>query len=412
MKNLKLITFSAIIAACCSCAANQPMTDKQLIETNFEFANKQLKFAVSETDKTLAATPVNTKGDAFISPRTINEDGTLRLVTLKDWTCGFFPGTLWYTYEHTKDSSILAAARRFTEAMEQGQYRTTTHDVGFLMYCSYGNGYRLTGDTTYRNILLQSARSLATRFSPTVGCLRSWDHNADKWNFPVIIDNMMNLELLFWAARESGDSSLRNIAVSHANTTMKNHFRDDYSTYHVISYNPQTGEVEARNTHQGYADNSAWARGQAWGLYGYTLCYRETGDKKYLEQAQNIANYIFTHPNLPSDLVPYWDYNDPKAPSTPRDASAASVTASALYELSTYDAPSAAQYKAWADTILLNLTLSYRAEPQTNYGFLLLHSTGNMPKNDEVDAPINYADYYFVEALTRKNNLENTGKAL
>lgn len=407
MKNLITIFLVSSLAVGCE---PKPMSDQQIIADNFAFAGSQLALAAEQTDLLTSQTPVDSKGRTYISPRTINEDGTLRLVTIRDWTSGFYPGSLWYAYEHNRDTATLALARRFTEALSEGQWRTDTHDVGFLMYCSYGNGYRLTGDTTYRNVLIQSARSLATRFNPTVGCLRSWDHNGDKWNFPVIIDNMMNLELLFWAARETGDTTLRNIATSHADVTMKNHFRPDFSSFHVVSYNPATGEVEAKNTHQGYADASSWARGQAWGVYGYTMCYRESGDERYLAQAQKIAEYIFSHPSMPADLIPYWDYNDPTIPNAPRDASAAMVTASALYELSTYAAADSARYKELADNIVRNATQSYRAKAGQSYGFLLLHSTGNKPKNDEIDAPINYADYYFLEALTRKHNLETNGK--
>ena len=246
---------------------------------------------------------------------------------------------------------------------------------------------------------------MASRFNPVVGCIRSWDHNGDKWQYPVIIDNMMNLEFLFWATKVSGDSTFYKIAVTHADNTMKNHFRKDYSSYHVIDYDTITGNVRNKHTHQGYAHESAWARGQAWGLYGYTMCYRETGDRRYLNQAEQIASFIFNHPNLPSDLIPYWDYNDPEIPTSPRDVSAAAITASALYELSTYS-DKGGQYRKWADTILKNLTESYRVPLNQMHGFLLRSSTGHKPAGTEIDVPIIYADYYFLEALLRKKNLE------
>lgn len=285
-----------------------------------------------------------------------------------------------------------------------------THDMGFKMYCSFGNGYRLTQNTAYKNILLESATTLITRYKPTIGCIRSWDHSRDKWQCPVIIDNMMNLELLYWAFKETGDSVYYDIATNHARTTIKNHFRDDYSSYHVIDYDTINGEVLHKHTHQGYNHESAWGRGQAWGLYGYTMCYRETKLPEFLTQAENIADYIFTNPTLPDDMVTYWDFNAPNIPNEPRDASAAAVMACALYELSMYNVEKATQYKQWADTIINNLSKNYRAPLNGNYGFILLHSTG--AHNFERDVPLVYADYYFLEALLKKEKLEKEGTAI
>ena len=344
------------------------------------------------------------KKQLLVSPRTL-EEGVLKLVPSKDWTSGFFPGELWYLYEYTKNPEWLAAAKAFTTNIEQEKFNAGTHDMGFKIYCSFGNGYRLTKDEKYKEVIIQAAKTLATRFNPKVGAIRSWDHNSDKWDFPVIIDNMLNLELLFEATILTGDSSYHKIAVTHANTTLKNHFRPDYSTYHVISYNPQTGAVEKKNTHQGYSHESAWSRGQAWGLYGYTLCYRYTKNKAYLEQAQNIAKYIFTHKNLPSDLIPYWDFDAPEIPKEPRDVSAATVIASALYELSTYSTDTKS-YIEKANKILKNLAKSYSSENGANKGFVLLNSTGSKPNKGEVDVPLIYADYYYLEALLRSNNLK------
>ena len=332
------------------------------------------------------------------------------MVSPADWTSGFFPGTLWYVYEYTGKEEWKERAERATALLESEQFNAFDHDVGFKMYCSYGNGYRLTQDERYKEILLQSARTLATRFKPAAGIIRSWDHNKDKWQCPVIIDNMMNLELLFWATRESGDSTYYNIAVNHARTTLKNHFRPDYSCYHVIDYDTITGNVLKKNTHQGLSHESAWSRGQAWALYGYTMCYRETKLPEFLQQAQKVEEYLFNHPHMPADLVPYWDFDAPNIPNEPRDASAASVIASALYELSLYDTENAEKYQKQADKILENLAKNYRSDMGQNNGFLLLHSTGTKPTNIEVDVPIVYADYYFIEALMRKDKLEKTGK--
>lgn len=343
----------------------------------------------------------------LVSPRTIDK-GNLKLVTSRDWTSGFFPGQLWLLYEYTGKPEWKTQAQAFTANLEREQFNAGTHDMGFKMYPGYGAGYRLTKDPKYREIIIQSAKTLSTRFRPVVGCIRSWDHHADTWQFPVIIDNLMNLELLFAATQLSGDSSFYKIAITHANTTMKNHYRSDYSSYHVVDYDTVTGKVIKKNTHQGYADESAWARGQAWGLYGYTMCYRFTKNKAYLQQAEHIAGFLLKHPNMPADLVPYWDYNAPGT-DQPRDASAAAIMASALYELSTYS-KNGKSYVATANTIIDNLTKKYRSAPGENKGFLLLHSTGHKPNNSEIDVPINYADYYYLEALLRSKKLKEKKK--
>lgn len=342
----------------------------------------------------------------LVSPRSV-ENGEVLMVPSKDWTSGFFPGELWLMYELTSNRYWKEKALEFTLPLEKEKWNGKTHDMGFKMYCSFGKAYQFTRKKEYYNILVQSAKTLATRFKPNVGCIRSWDHNSDKWDFPVIIDNMMNLELLFWAARETGNEMYKEIAISHAEKTIQNHFRADYSSYHVVDYNPLTGEVLGKYTHQGYSDESAWSRGQAWGLYGFTMVYRETGDEKFLMQAENIAAYILNNPNLPENLIPYWDFNAPNIPNEPFDVSAAAVVASALYELSTYSKHKLNYIKA-ADKIMMSLASSnFLADPEKNNGFLLKHSTGSKPHNSEVDVPLIYADYYFVEALTRKIKINN-----
>lgn len=345
--------------------------------------------------------------DSLKNPRTLETDGTLRTVKPRDWTSGFFPGCLWMQYELTHDEYWKEQAEQRTEILENQKLNSTTHDMGFKMFNSYGHGYRLTNNWNYKKILLQSARTLTKRYNPKVGCIRSWDHNADKWQFPVIIDNMMNLELLFWAYRQTRDSNFYNIAYSHALTTLENHFRPDESSYHVVNYDTLTGKVINKQTHQGYGHESAWARGQAWGLYGFTMVFRETGDSIFLNKAVEIANFIINHENLPDDGVPYWDFNDPAIPDAPRDASAAAVICSGLYELSLYDYPKGNNFKPFADKIFASLSSpTYKNSVGENQGFLLKHSTGNYPKNDEIDAPIIYADYYFMEAALRKIKIE------
>jgi unsaturated chondroitin disaccharide hydrolase len=363
------------------------------------------KDAEAQTQKMLEEVATkNATNPELVSPRTIDK-GELKMVASRDWTSGFFPGVLWFLHEYTGNAEWKQQAERFTKNIEREKMNAVTHDMGFKIYCSFGTGYRLTNNAYYKDVIIQSAKTLSTRFRPITGTIRSWDHSGDKWAYPVIIDNMMNLELLFAATQLTGDSSFYKIAVTHANTTMKNHFRADYSSYHVVEYDTITGNVVKKNTHQGYAHESAWSRGQAWGLYGYTMCYRFTKDVRYLEQAEKIAAFMLNHPNMPKDLVPYWDYNAPNIPTEERDASAAAVLASGLYELSLYS-KKGKQYKTTADKIVTSLTHSYRSPLGANKGFILLHSTGSKPSKSEVDVPLNYADYYYLEALLRCKKLK------
>ena len=321
------------------------------------------------------------------------------------WCSGFYPGSLLYIYEQTKDSSLYNEALRKLNELKREQYNKTTHDLGFMMYSSFGNAYKIDSNEQFKSILINSAKSLASRFNPVVGCIKSWDSKPG--DFLVIIDNMMNLELLFWATRATGDSSFYKIAVTHANTTMRNHFRPDYSSYHVVNYDPITGAVQQKRTAQGAADSSAWARGQAWGLYGFTVMYRETKNKKYLDEANHIAGFILNNPNLPSDKIPYWDFDAPNIPNALRDASAGAIIGSALLELSKYtNKATSRNYIKVASTIIHNLSSpEYKAAVGTNGGFVLKHSVGNMPQHSEVDVPLTYADYYFFEAMKRYEEL-------
>lgn len=366
-------------------------------------ANEQLRYAL----KCTAEARKTAKGDR-ITPRSIGKDGNLVLVGPKDWCSGFFAGTLWQMYQYSHEQYWRENAVSNTWLIESAKWHRGTHDLGFMIGDSFGKAYQLTEEQSYRDVILQAARTLCTRFSPKVGCIRSWDHNADKWKFPVIIDNMMNLEMLFEAYQLTGDKSFYDIAVSHANVTMKNHFRDDYSSFHVVDYDPVTGAVRSRVTHQGYSDDSFWSRGQGWALYGYTMCYRYTHDQRYLEQAKNVAKFLFSLKNMPEDGIFYWDMKDPAIPDAPRDASSAALVASAFYELQGYvDAELGRQYKAYADKIVNSLIDHYQAPVGSNQGFLLLHSTGHKPGNSEIDVPINYADYFYMEALLRKALLDN-----
>lgn len=343
-------------------------------------------------------------------PHSLKEDGSMTSVKPSGWTSGFFPGTLWYMYEYLNDERVKSRAETFTAYLEDQQHNTGTHDIGFMMYCSYGNSERLFPDDAKKQILINSADALCSRYSPVTGCIKSWDHKGDMgWHFPVIIDNMMNLELLLWAWKQTGDSKYLDVATSHARTTAKNHFREDYSSFHVVNYDPQTGEVLSQGTFQGLSDDSSWSRGQGWGLYGYTVMYRFTQDKFYLEQAQNIAKYIMSYQPAPEDKVFLWDY---KAPAdAPRDASAAALCASALLELRglTDDARLADDAYSFAVDILRSLSSeAYTAASGTNGNFVLKHSVTSFPAGKEIDKPLCYADYYYFEALLRlKNILDN-----
>lgn len=392
MKSIFAFTFILTIL-CASCQQNEKPQRHEWNDVK-DIVLTKLKANALENDTTK------------LNPRSTNADGTVHFVAPRDWTSGFYPGCLWYAYELSKDEKIKQFAINRTEILENQKYNKGTHDMGFKMFCSYGNAYRLTGNPEYKTILLQSATTLCTRFNPTVGCIRSWDHNSDKWEYPVIIDNMMNLELLMWAFHETADSTFYTIAVSHANTTIKNHFRPDYSCYHVIGYDTITGAVIKKNTHQGLSDSSSWARGQAWALYGYTMMYRETKIEAYLQQAENVAQFILSHKNMPEDLIPYWDFDAPNIPNEPRDASAAAVICSALYELSSFSTQHSSEYSQSANKILSSLcSNAYLAAP--NQFFILEHSTGSFPHNSEIDVPLIYADYYFLEALQRKETQKN-----
>ena len=372
--------------------AQSGKADKALLakaDATLQFAARQYKLMMTHVPDS-------------VLPRTTNsKNGSLVTSNATWWTSGFYPGTNWFLYEYTKDPAFKAEALKRMALVQKEQFNTHTHDLGFMMYCPFGNAWRITHDPAYKAVLLTSAKSLSTRFNPTVGCIKSWDHGT--WKFPVIIDNMMNLELLNWATRESGDKKFEEIARTHANTTMKNHFRPDYSSYHVVDYDPATGAVHERKTHQGAADSSAWSRGQAWGLYGYTMMYRDTKDKAYLAEARHIADFILNNPHMPADLVPYWDFDAPGIPNALRDVSAAAVAASALLELSRYTKKAdGKRYWNAAEKMLNSLcSPAYLAKEGENNDFILMHSVGSLPHKSEVDVPLTYADYYFVEALLR-----------
>lgn len=361
-----------------------------LIDEQFNFAVQQYKVLSNNVA-------------ADVMPVTFNEkENKVTTSDTKWWCSGFFPGTLLYIYEYTKDSEIKNEAEKRLSILEKEKHYTGNHDLGFMMYCSFGNAYRLFGKSEDKLVITTSASSLATRYRPSIKAIQSWD-SSKNFKCPVIIDNMMNLELLSWASDNGADPKFKEIAITHANTTIENHFRPDYSSYHVLDYDLETGKVLRKVTWQGAADSSAWSRGQGWGLYGYTMMYRFTKDKRYLQQAKNIASFILKNPNLPDDKIPYWDFNAPNIPNALRDASAGALMASALLELGQYSTKKEQkEYVSVAEKMIQSLASDkYRAKLGENGGFLLMHSVGALPFNSEVDVPLTYADYYFLEALLR-----------
>jgi unsaturated chondroitin disaccharide hydrolase len=340
--------------------------------------------------------------DAGRIPRSA-QNGTTRFVAARDWTSGFVAGSLWYLFEASAESEFREAAETRTWALGGQQHQTGTHDVGFIINSSFGNALRLTQDPSYADVLTTAAASLSTRFNPIVGATRSWDSGT--WSFPVIIDNMMNLELLFRGSSLSAEPVFAQIAEAHALTTDAHHFRDDSSSYHLVDFDPETGGVLSRETVQGLADESSWARGQAWGLYGFSMAYRESGNARFLERAQAIADFLVDNPTIPADGVPYFDFSAPVTDGVPalRDASAAAVMASALLELRGFVANEAGtRYLNAALHLLESLSSpAYSAAVGENGHFILMHSVGDFQDNSEVDVAINYADYYYLEALLR-----------
>jgi unsaturated chondroitin disaccharide hydrolase len=393
MKRLVIpIAIAAVIVAGCNPAKPR--------ESN------SLDYCMEQAGKALKTLPA----DSSQIPRSIANGKTdWRFVSYRDWTCGFWPGILWYAYEYTNDNAWKQAAQRYSLALfPLVDSAAIDHDLGFQVFTSIGNGYRLTHDTVYRTVLLRAADTLAKLYNPKVGTILSWPREVPGVDWPLrhntIMDNMINLELLFWAAKNGGNKHLYDIAVKHAETTMQNHFRPDYTSYHVVVYDTATGKKIKGITHQGFSDSSMWARGQSWAIYGFTMVYRETKDQRFLNFAQQVTDVYLK--NLPADHIPYWDFNAPDIPAAPRDASAAAVTASALLELSTLvtDTAKATAYRQQAEQMLQSLSANYQSR-QMNNAFLL-HSTGHKPNGGEIDASIIYADYYYIEALLRLKKLK------
>ena len=392
MKNYVAICLLSLMVSGCTKTLEPSM--ERMVDDALNRAVEQYKYMYSVMDSI-----------PEMLPRSIDKNGALETSDSYFWTSGFYPGTLWYLYEYTGDEQLKEMASKMSDRVEIQKYNKDNHDVGFMINCSFGNKYRLLGDTSCRDIITTTARSLSTRYRSAVGCTRSWSHPGTlHWQFPVIIDNMMNLELLCRATEFSGDKRFYDMAISHADKTMKCQFRPDYTSYHVAVYDTITGNLIKGVTHQGYADSTMWARGQAWAIYGYTVVYRETKDPKYLDFAQKVTDVYLER--LPEDKVPYWDFSAPGIPDAPRDASAAAVVASALLELSTYlPNGTGKRYKDAAIEMLASLNSDSYQSGKSKPSFLL-HSVGHWPAHSEIDASIIYADYYYIEALLRLKRLQ------
>lgn len=375
-----------------------------MLDTLFN-CEEHLDYCVAQATTTMA----QLAGSSLI-PRNIGPgEDKWNLVDYEDWTSGFWPGVLWQLFEYTNDIKWKNHAAYYSNLLTPlSDHPAIDHDLGFQIYNSFGQGYRLTKNPVFKEITLRTAHALAGLFNPKVGTILSWPIMVEKMNWPhnTIIDNMINLELLFWASRNEESKELYDVAAKHAETTMHNHFREDYTTFHVVVYDPLSGKKINGLTHQGYAHESLWARGQAWAIYGFTMVYRETGDPRYLDFVQKVTDVYLER--LPSDLIPYWDFDAPDSSNAPRDASAAAITASGLLELSTYmvDTQKAAYYQAQALQMIQMLSTEAFQSRNQNPAFLL-HSTGHYPNGTEIDYAIIYADYYYLEALLRLHKINN-----
>ncbi len=388
----------AVLPVSMAAAAQQLDVERQL-----QYCHRQVTRALTELRRS------DGSYDYRMEPRNIlhgdRQKGWNCREAEKDWCSGFWPGILWMDYQNTGDEAVRKAAEGYTASLHDIAYRPCyDHDIGFLLFCSYGKGYEVNRSADYRNVLLAAADSLATLFNPIVGTILSWPRMVEQEHWPhnTIMDNMMNLDLMFWAARNGGNRLLYDLAVTHAKTTMQHHFRPDGSCYHVAVYDTLSGDFIKGVTHQGYADQSLWARGQAWAVYGYTMVYRYTRNRMFLDFAQKVTDcYIRRLRETSDDLIPLWDMDDPRGKKAPKDASAACIVADALLELQRYvDKEKAKEYRDFALQTLAQLSTDRYQSGKRNVAFLM-HSTGHHPAGSEIDASIIYADYYYMEALLR-----------
>lgn len=310
------------------------------------------------------------------------------------WTSGFFAGSMWYLYKLTGNSFWRDHATQWTKDLEPEAYETSDHDTGFRIFNSYGNAYKIEEGRFYQKTVIQAASTLAKRFDPDIGAIKSWE-----WigNYPVIIDNLMNLELLFWSAETAVKKEWYDIAYKHAETSLKYHLREDGSTYHVVDFT-NSGKVNWKDSLQGYDAESVWARGQSWAIYGFTMIYRFTKEEKFLEGATASADYFIE--NLPDDFIPPYDFLEPEPSVRTKDVSAAAITASALFELYTFTKEQ--KYFNTAVEILYSLSSEKYLTKNSQVSSILDKSTRHRGQGN---LGTSYADYYFLEAIIRYQEL-------
>ncbi len=370
-----------------------------LITENLQFAQEKITYFIENLD-------VNTY------PGSIDDEGHLKTIPAKSWESGYMAGILWYLYDYTHEEKWKVFAQQWTAGLELQKFNKNSHDLLFMLFASFGNGYKITHDELYKDVLIVGSNTLASRYDPEIKYIKSWDvfYKGMPIQFPVIIDALMANEMLFYVSSISGDTNLYNIAYNHALNTKRDFFRDDYSTYYLVEYDTVLNTVKEKKTWMGDSNESTWARGHARAIYGSAVTFRETGDSSFLELAEKAADFYMGHPRLPADLIPYWDFDDPDIPNAPRDASAACIAASGLLELANLlPSDEQAKYADFAIRTLKSLASdAYRNKPSENLGFILKHSTGSRTWNIDVDKPKISADYYFVESLVKLNKLKNS----
>ena len=411
---MKKLLFAIALCSLAACQTQQ--------SSDFD-ADLALQYCANQVNRALTELQDgNGSYDYTMEPRNILDGETYwncRKAAAEEWCSGFWPGVLWMDYaaQNERDErnegnerngistdSLRKVAEGYTASLNFLEtHPVYDHDLGFLVINSFLKGYEATGSEQYKRIALAAADTLATLYNEKVGTILSWPrHVKDYGGHNTIMDNMINLELLFWAAKNGGSQHLKDIAISHADTTMRYHFRPDGSCYHVAVYDTLTGNFLRGQTHQGYADSSMWSRGQSWAIYGYTMVYRFTKEQRFLDHAQKVTDiYLKRLKETSDDWVPIWDMDDPRGQQAPKDASAACVVASALLELQQYvDAEKGKTYREAAENMLRDLSSDRYQSRDKNCAFLL-HSTGHHPAGSEIDASIIYADYYYIEALLR-----------
>lgn len=364
------------------------------VDDALNFAQKQLKRTIAELNNDSTKFPHAVRAD---------KDSSWITTSSSAWGCGYFPGMMWYMYEITGDEFWKKNANRWTLGVEKEKYNKGAQDLGFMITSSFGNAYRLTKNKHYGEVLLETGEHFANRYNSVVGCTRSWGPNEDNKQFQVIIDNMVGTELLFTGAKIGGKKDWFDMAIKHAEKTMKNHLRSDGSTYHVVNYDPVTGVVIGKRSAQGYALESRWARGQAWAIHGFTTTARETSEGRFLQTAQKVADYFIN--NLPENYIPYWDFHAPNIPDEKRDTSAASIAASGLFELSTLVEDDKAKQKYFDSACkILNSLCSppYLSEGTDTPAILLeMIETRYDARDPSVKLSCIWGDYFFVEAIVR-----------